>query len=64
MAIETTTKTMVALQHKFSNELKQELYRMELRFRAQNANASLQAFATEAEISAAHKLRREPPVDR
>ena len=40
---------MVALLRKFSDEYKRELYRMELRCRAQKANESLQAFAVEVE---------------
>ena len=40
---------MVALQRKFGDEHKSELYRMELRCRAQKANESLHAFAMEVE---------------
>ena len=40
---------MVALQRKFGDEHKRELYRMELRCRAQKVNESLQAFAIKVE---------------
>ena len=40
---------MVALQRKFGDEHKRELYCMELKYRAQKANESLQAFAMEVE---------------
>ena len=36
---------MVALQRKLGDELKRDLYRMELTCRAQKANEALQAFA-------------------
>ena len=43
------TDLMAALQRKFGDEHKRELYRMELRCRTQKADESLQAFAMEVE---------------
>ena len=40
---------MVALQRKFGDKQNRELYRIDLRCRAQKANESLQAFAMEVE---------------
>ena len=43
------TDLKVALQRKFGDEHKRELYRMELKCHAQKANESLQAFVMEVD---------------
>ena len=55
---------MVALQRKFGDERKREVYRMELRRRAQKANESLQAFVVEVErlVQLIYPLKNHPLI--
>ena len=55
---------MLALLRRFGVDHKRELYRMELRCRAQKANESLQAFAKEVYRLVACIPRRKSLVDR
>ena len=56
---------MVALQRKFGDERKRELYPMELRCRPQRANESLLAFAMEGErlVQLTYLGEKHPLVD-